>query len=87
VLFPEGTRTPDGQLLPAKSGIGLIVAKSSAPVVPVRLVGTTFIGTTVDPNFWTALNSTGSSAGVAQASRIREAGLLVPARGGPPFGP
>ena len=26
-------------------------------------------------------------AGVAQASRIREAGLLVPARGGPPFGP
>jgi 1-acyl-sn-glycerol-3-phosphate acyltransferase len=40
VLFPEGTRTPDGQLLPAKSGIGLIVAKSSAPVVPVRLVGT-----------------------------------------------
>jgi 1-acyl-sn-glycerol-3-phosphate acyltransferase len=40
VLFPEGTRTPDGNLLPAKSGIGLIVAKSTAPVVPVRLGGT-----------------------------------------------
>jgi isopentenyl diphosphate isomerase/L-lactate dehydrogenase-like FMN-dependent dehydrogenase len=26
-------------------------------------------------------------AGVTEASRIREAGLLVPARGGPPFGP
>jgi len=40
VLFPEGTRTPDGNFLPAKSGIGLIVAKSTAPVVPVRLGGT-----------------------------------------------
>lgn len=40
VLFPEGTRSPDGTLLPAKSGIGLIVAKSTAPVIPIRLKGT-----------------------------------------------
>jgi len=39
-LFPEGTRTPDGQLQPARSGIGLTVIKSSAPVVPVRVFGT-----------------------------------------------
>jgi 1-acyl-sn-glycerol-3-phosphate acyltransferase len=40
VLFPEGTRTRDGSLQHARSGIGLIVAKSGAPVVPVRLSGT-----------------------------------------------
>jgi len=40
ILFPEGTRTRDGQLQPARSGIGLIVIKSRAPVVPVRTFGT-----------------------------------------------
>ena len=40
LLFPEGTRTRDGNLQPARSGIGLTVIKSSAPVVPVRVFGT-----------------------------------------------
>jgi 1-acyl-sn-glycerol-3-phosphate acyltransferase len=40
VLFPEGTRTKDGHLQPAHSGVGLIVLKSDAPVVPVHLFGT-----------------------------------------------
>ena len=40
ILFPEGTRSPDGSLRPAKSGIGLTVIKSEAPVVPVRVFGT-----------------------------------------------
>lgn len=40
ILFPEGTRTPDGQLQAARSGIGLTVIKSTAPVVPVRVFGT-----------------------------------------------
>jgi len=40
VLFPEGTRTRDGQLQPVRSGVGLIVAKTDAPVVPVRVWGT-----------------------------------------------
>ena len=40
ILFPEGTRTKDGNLLPARSGIGLTVIKSAAPVVPVRVFGT-----------------------------------------------
>jgi len=39
ILFPEGTRTRDGQLQPAHAGIGLVVAKSEAPVVPVRVFG------------------------------------------------
>jgi len=40
LLFPEGTRTRDGKLQPGRSGIGLAVIKSNAPVVPVRVFGT-----------------------------------------------
>jgi 1-acyl-sn-glycerol-3-phosphate acyltransferase len=40
ILFPEGTRTPDGKLQPARSGIGLTVIKSDAVVIPVRTFGT-----------------------------------------------
>lgn len=40
LLFPEGTRTTDGKMQPARSGIGLTVIKSTAPVVPVRVNGT-----------------------------------------------
>jgi 1-acyl-sn-glycerol-3-phosphate acyltransferase len=40
LLFPEGTRTNDGAIRAARSGIGLIVIKSSAPIVPVRVFGT-----------------------------------------------
>ena len=40
ILFPEGTRSRDGRLQPARSGIGLTVIKSDAPVVPVRVFGT-----------------------------------------------
>jgi 1-acyl-sn-glycerol-3-phosphate acyltransferase len=39
LLFPEGTRSPDGGLQPARSGIGLIVVRSAAPVIPVRIFG------------------------------------------------
>jgi 1-acyl-sn-glycerol-3-phosphate acyltransferase len=40
ILFPEGTRTRDGRLQRARSGIGLVVIKSTCPVVPVRVFGT-----------------------------------------------
>lgn len=40
ILFPEGTRTSDGNLQPARAGVGLAVIKSTAPVVPVRVFGT-----------------------------------------------
>jgi CMP/dCMP kinase len=38
-LFPEGTRSLDGTLQPAKPGIGFLVAKGNAPVVPVYVHG------------------------------------------------
>jgi 1-acyl-sn-glycerol-3-phosphate acyltransferase len=40
LLFPEGTRSHNGELQPARAGIGLVVIKSTAPVVPVRVFGT-----------------------------------------------
>ncbi len=40
ILFPEGTRSQDGNFQSARSGIGLSVIKSEAPVVPVRVFGT-----------------------------------------------
>jgi 1-acyl-sn-glycerol-3-phosphate acyltransferase len=36
-LFPEGTRSPDGALQPAKPGVGLIACKTGVPVVPCRI--------------------------------------------------
>ncbi len=40
IVFPEGTRSRDGALQPARSGIGLAVIRSEASVVPVRVFGT-----------------------------------------------
>jgi 1-acyl-sn-glycerol-3-phosphate acyltransferase len=40
IIFPEGTRTHTGAIQPARAGIGLIVLRSQAPVVPVRVFGT-----------------------------------------------
>ncbi len=39
ILFPEGTRTLDGQLQPAKAGVGLIACRTQVPVVPARIFG------------------------------------------------
>jgi len=40
IMFPEGTRSPNGRLQPGRSGIGLAIIKSDAPVIPVRVFGT-----------------------------------------------
>lgn len=40
VIYPEGTRSPDGALLPPQPGAGMIACKSGAAVVPTRLFGT-----------------------------------------------
>lgn len=40
VLFPEGTRSPDGLLHKPKAGVGLMACKTGVPVVPCRLFGT-----------------------------------------------
>ena len=39
LVFPEGARTLDGNLQPAQPGVGLVIAKTLAPVVPMRIFG------------------------------------------------
>src|SRR5438045_4487484 len=39
LVFPEGSRTLDGNLQPAEPGLGLVIAKTLAPVVPLRICG------------------------------------------------
>lgn len=39
LVFPEGARTLDGSLQPALPGLGFIIAKTRAPVVPMRIFG------------------------------------------------
>jgi 1-acyl-sn-glycerol-3-phosphate acyltransferase len=39
VLFPEGTRSPDGHLQKAKAGVGFMACKTGVPVVPCRVYG------------------------------------------------
>ncbi|MDD5435550.1 MAG: lysophospholipid acyltransferase family protein [Nitrospira sp.] len=40
VIFPEGTRSPDGRLQAGKPGVGMIVRMSRAKVIPVAITGT-----------------------------------------------
>jgi 1-acyl-sn-glycerol-3-phosphate acyltransferase len=39
-LFPEGTRSPDGQLQELKPGIAPLAVKAKVPVIPVGIAGT-----------------------------------------------
>lgn len=40
VMFPEGTRSKTGKPQKPKSGIGFLVYKTNAPVLPVKIEGT-----------------------------------------------
>ena len=39
LVFPEGSRTLDGTLQPPLPGVGFVIAKTLAPVVPMRIFG------------------------------------------------
>lgn len=39
IIFPEGTRSLDGSLLPGEPGVGMMIAKAHVPVLPVRIFG------------------------------------------------
>ena len=43
VIFPEGTRSSHGELLPFKRGGFVLALKSRIPVVPVTIIGSTHI--------------------------------------------
>lgn len=40
IVFPEGTRSPDGNLLPFKGGGFILAVQSGMPIVPVVISGT-----------------------------------------------
>lgn len=40
LVFPEGTRSPDGKLQPAKKGIAMMACRAQVPVIPARVFGT-----------------------------------------------
>ena len=39
-LFPEGTRSTDGELGPLKQGIAVLAARAQVPIIPAAVVGT-----------------------------------------------
>jgi 1-acyl-sn-glycerol-3-phosphate acyltransferase len=39
IVFPEGTRSPTGELQKPRPGVGLIACKAHVPVVPARVFG------------------------------------------------
>lgn len=39
LIFPEGSRTPDGTLQPFNRGVSLLIKKTKCPVVPVAIDG------------------------------------------------
>jgi 1-acyl-sn-glycerol-3-phosphate acyltransferase len=39
MIFPEGTRSPTGELLPLKKGVFIMAIQAGTPIVPVALIG------------------------------------------------
>ncbi|MEM6884751.1 MAG: lysophospholipid acyltransferase family protein [Verrucomicrobiota bacterium] len=39
VLYPEGSRTSNGELQPGQPGIGLVIEKAGVPIIPSRFFG------------------------------------------------
>ena len=39
VCFPEGTRSPDGAIMPFKKGVFMLALETGAPIIPVALEG------------------------------------------------
>ena len=81
VIFPEGTRTKDGSLLPFKRGAFMLAAKAGVPIVPFTINGSRKINPrnqvelrpgTISVTFGTPI----SSKGIAEAelmALVREA--------------
>jgi 1-acyl-sn-glycerol-3-phosphate acyltransferase len=38
-IFPEGTRSPNGALQPAKEGATVLAVRSGAPILPIAIIG------------------------------------------------
>ncbi|HEY3715389.1 MAG TPA: lysophospholipid acyltransferase family protein [Jatrophihabitantaceae bacterium] len=79
-IYPEGTRSPDGQLYKFRTGVARLAIRSAAPVVPVGLVGTRDVQppgdkrwhrAPVEVHFGTPLDFSGREADERSARRLR----------------
>lgn len=43
ILFPEGTRSPDGRLLPFKRGVAVLASRTGVPIYPLVVEGTRLV--------------------------------------------
>ncbi len=43
ILFPEGTRSADGQIKDPRAGVGFLMSKTQAPVVPAFITGSNLV--------------------------------------------
>ena len=41
LIFPEGRRTPTGNIMPPRRGAGILSVEANAPIVPILIVGAT----------------------------------------------
>ena len=80
-IYPEGTRSPDGQLHKFRTGIARLALRSGAPVIPVGLIGTDSVLTAGDRrwhrcpvavNFGPALDFSGRAEDERSSPILRE---------------
>lgn len=97
LMFPEGTRSPTGELLPFKMGAFLLAVRAQVPVVPVAIAGADramrkgsplIWPTTVRVHFGEAVTTNGLSVddrhALRDVARERIVALLADARAGLP---
>jgi 1-acyl-sn-glycerol-3-phosphate acyltransferase len=93
ILFPEGTRSRNGELLPFKKGAFMLASEAGVAVVPAVIHGSTEVvergrvrPATIHIHFGPAIDPAGfsSSEPLLQEVRMRMDQMLHAARGGPP---
>lgn len=94
-IFPEGTRSPDGQLLPFRKGGFFLAAETGTPVIPVVIRGTERLmrrgssrlqAGAVTVHFLPALQPRAYASREALMSAVREAMQRELERSGAPSG-